>query len=67
MTELISVDKSAKIGCHSTHTQPCNGPWSGNNRVGQYQKKHSPTHTHPVHQTSFINLLHLLRSIASSR
>jgi len=36
------------------------------NRVGWYQKKYSPTHTHPVHQTSFINFLHLLRSIASS-
>ena len=31
-----------------------------------YQKEHSPTHTHPDHQTSFINFLHLLRSIASS-
>ena len=30
------------------------------------QKKHSPTHTHPDHRTSFINFLHLLRSIASS-
>jgi len=39
---------------------------SGTARVGQYQKKHSPTHTHPDHQTSFINFLHLLRSIASS-
>jgi len=29
-------------------------------RVGQYQKKHSPTHTHPDHRTSFINFLHLL-------
>jgi len=49
-----------------THTQPFNGPWSGTTRVGRYQKKHSPTHTHPDHQTSFINFLHLLRSIASS-
>ena len=49
-----------------THTQPFNGPWSGNTRVGRYQKKHSPTHTHPDHRTSFINFLHLLRSIASS-
>ena len=39
---------------------------SGTTQVGQYQKKHSPTHTHPDHQTSFINFLHLLRSIASS-
>jgi len=33
---------------------------------GLYQKKHSPTHTHPDHWTSFVNFLHLLRSIASS-
>ena len=25
--------------------------------MSQYQKKHSPTHTHPDHQTSFINFL----------
>jgi len=48
------------------HTQPFNGPWSGTTRVGRYQKKHSPTHTHPDHRTSFINFLHLLWSIASS-
>jgi len=36
--------------------------WAGS----QYQKKHSPTHTHPDHQMSFINFLHLLRSIVSS-
>ena len=49
-----------------THTQPFNGLWSGTSRVGQYQKKHSPTQTHPDHWTPFINFLHLLRSIASS-
>ena len=49
-----------------THTQPFNGPWSGTTRVGRYQKKHSPTHIHPDHRTSFINFLHLLHSIASS-
>jgi len=56
--------------CHwiNTHarTQPFNGLWSGTTRVGRYQKKHSPTHTHPDHRTSFINFLYLLRSIASS-
>ena len=31
-----------------------------------YQKRHSPTHTHPDHQTSLINFLCLLWSIASS-
>ena len=49
-----------------THTQPFNGPWSGTTRVGQYQKKHSSTRTHPNHRTSCINFLHLLWSIASS-
>ena len=44
-----------------THTQ-----LSWTTQVGRYQKKHSPTHTHPVHQTSYINFLHLLRSTASS-
>jgi len=34
--------------------------------VNQYQKKHSPTHTYPDHQPSFISFLHVLRSIASS-
>ena len=52
--------------CSYTHTQQFNGLWSGTTRVGQYQKKLSPTHTHPDHRTSFINFLHLLRSIASS-
>jgi len=30
------------------------------------RRKHSPTHTYPNHQPSFICFLHLLRSIASS-
>ena len=50
----------------TTHTLSYNGTLSRTTQVGQYQKKHSPTHTHPVHQASFINFLHLLRSIASS-
>ena len=52
--------------CAHTHTQPFNGPWSGTTRLGRYQKKHSPTHTHPDHRISFINFVHLLPSIASS-
>ena len=48
------------------HTQPFNGLWSGTTRVGRYQKKHSPTHTHPDHRTSFIIFLHLQWSMASS-
>ena len=30
-----------------THTQLFNSLWSVTTRVGRYQKKHSPTHTHP--------------------
>ena len=41
------------------NTQPFSGLWSGTTRVGRYQKKHSPTHTHPDHRTSFLNFLHL--------
>ena len=35
-------------------------------RVGRYQKKHSPAHTHPGQRTSFITFLHLQGSTASS-
>jgi len=49
-----------------THTKLFNSFWSGTTQAGWYQKKHSPTHTHPNHRTSFINFLHLLWSIASS-
>jgi len=50
-----------KHRCDDTHTQPFNGPLSGTTQVGQYQKKHSSTHNHPHHQTSFINFLYLVR------
>ena len=46
--------------------QPFNGRLSGTTRVGRYQKKHSPAHTHPGQCTSFITFLHLQRSMASS-
>ena len=50
-----------------THThKPFNGLLSGTTWVGRYQKKHSPTHTHLDHRTSFIIFLHLQRSMASS-
>ena len=49
-----------------THTQPFNGLLFGTYLVGRYQKKHSPTHTHPDHRASFIIFLHLQRSMASS-
>jgi len=47
-------------------TQPFNSPLSRTPQVDRYQKKHSPTHTHPDHQTSFVNFLHPLWSVASS-
>jgi len=34
--------------------------------MSQYKKKHSPTHTYPDRQLSFVSFLHLLPSIASS-
>ena len=46
--------------------QPFNGRLSGTTRVGRYQKKHSPAHTHPGQRTSFITFLHLQWSMASS-
>ena len=46
--------------------QPFNGRLSRTTRVGRYQKKHSPAHTHPGQRTSFITFLHLQRSMASS-
>ena len=49
-----------------TVQRPFNGLWSGTTRVGRYQKKHSPTHTHPDQRASFITFLHLQRSTASS-
>jgi len=48
-----------------THTQPFNDPLSWITYVGQYQKKQSPIHTHPDHQTSFVNFLYLLQCVAS--
>ena len=61
------TDEAARLHIHTrTHTQPFNGLLSGTTRVGRYQKKHSPTHTHPDHRTSFIIFLYLQRSMASS-
>jgi len=58
-------ERSRSAPLDYTRTQPFNSLWSGTTRVGQYQKKHSPTHTHPDRRTFFINFLHLLRSVAS--
>jgi len=51
-----------KFICHKQQL-PFYGLCSGTTWVGRYQKKHSPTHTHPDHRTAF---LHLQRSIAST-
>ena len=68
LSSLLILCACARARAHThTHThKPFNGLWSGTTQVGRYQKKHSPTHTHPDHQTSFIIFLHLQRSMASS-
>jgi len=66
---IQNLANSVGTSCTTTHTDthtPFNGPWSTTTRVDRYQKKHSPTHTHPDRWTSFINFLRLLWSIASS-
>jgi len=45
----------------------CTAPMSRTNQLSQYQKKQSPTHTYPDHQSTFISFLHLLRSIFNLR
>ena len=50
---------------YNRQQRPFNGLWSGTTRVGRYQKKHSPTDTHPNHRASFITFLHLQRTMAS--
>jgi len=44
----------------TTTTMPFYSPLSGTTRVSRYQKKHSPIHTYPDHQSSLICFLHLL-------
>jgi len=40
---------------------PIYGPLSGTTRVSRYQKKHSPTHTYPDHQSSSVCFLPLIK------
>ena len=66
---LPSIDVKLLFLLEFTNTyqqQPFNGRLSGTTRVGLYQSKHSPAHTHPGQRTSFITFLHLQRSTASS-
>jgi len=60
------LQKTGIFVCIITHTQLFNSSSSGTTWVGRYQKKHSLTHTHPDHQTSFVNFLRLLWSITYS-
>jgi len=51
---------------HNILPLPFYGPLFGTTQVSPYQKEHSPTHTYPNHQSSFICFLHLMQSAASS-
>ena len=68
--KCISVIKYSLLWCHGYELLqlllplPFYGPSSGTTRMSCYQKKHSPTHTYPDHQSSFICFLHLLRSMS---
>ena len=61
-----STSLSFTVPVKQQQQQPFNGRLSGTTRVGRYQKKHSPAHTHPGQRTSFVTFLHLQRSTASS-
>jgi len=59
---FISLKIVTLLRRQQQHQQPFNGFCSATTRVGLYQKKHSPTHTHPDHRTAFNTFLHLQRS-----
>ena len=63
---LNALVSAAAVKTDRRQQQPFNTRLSGTTRVGRYQKKHSPSHTHPGQHTSFITFLHLQRSMASS-
>ena len=66
-TITLTTEPQPTVATNNNHLkQPFNGCLSGTTWVGWYQKKHSPAHTHPGQRTSFITLLHLQRSTASS-
>jgi len=50
--------KNASGVLEQQQQQPFYGRLSETTRVGRYQKKHSPAHTHPGQRTSFITFLH---------
>ena len=53
---ILSCCSASPKGSHAyythIHAQTFNCPLSGTTRSGRYQKKHSPIHIHPDHQTS---------------
>lgn len=61
----LSRPRTTEVLCQHTRTQSFNGRLSGTTRVGQYEKKHSPTHTRPDHISHPISA-NQLRSIESS-
>jgi len=58
--------RTTRSSVAAAQQQPFNGRLSRTTRVGRYQKKHSPAHTHPGQRTVFITFLYLQRSMASS-
>ena len=57
MISSWSVTDGVSLLVNNQQQQPFNGRLSGTTRVGRYQKKHSPAHTHPGQRTSFITFL----------
>ena len=64
--DTVRISSSKMSTDYQQQQLPFNGLWSGTTRVGRYQKKHSPTHTHPDHRASFIIFLHLQQFITVS-
>jgi len=62
---MVRTTRSS-VAAAQQQQEPFNGRLSRTTRVGRYQKKHSPAHTHPGQRTVFITFLHLQRSMASS-
>ena len=66
LQQPLCTNNSIQMTITSQQQQPFNSRLSGTTRVGRYQKKQSPAHTHPGQRTSFITFLHLQWSTASS-
>ena len=57
-TPLFPTVTNSRISHTHTHTHNRLTAFGSDYRVGQYQKKHSPTHTHPDHRTSYYDPQH---------